>query len=126
MSKPFIILLMVFCHIIDDYCLQKAGCLADLKQRSWWKKNAPDKIYRHDYVVALAVHGFSWAFMVMLPVAAYMNFAPSLRFYAMFAVNWAAHSIIDHMKANIRIIGLIQDQMLHVTQIAATAWLLLR
>lgn len=124
MSKPFIIMLMVFCHIIDDYCLQ--GILASMKQRSWWIKNAPEKLYRNDYLMALAMHGFSWAFMVMLPVAAYLNFDPSPNFYAMFLINWAFHSIIDHMKANIHIINLIQDQLLHIVQIGCTAWLLLR
>lgn len=124
MSKLFIVMLMVFCHIIDDYYLQ--GILASMKQRSWWMKNAPEKLYRNDYRMALAMHGFSWAFMVMLPVAAYMNFDPTPNFYAMFLINWAAHSVIDHMKANIRVINLIQDQLLHIVQIGCTAWLLLR
>ena len=124
MPKLFIIMLMVFCHIIDDYYLQ--GILASMKQRSWWMKNAPEKLYRNDYRMALATHGFSWAFMVMLPVAAYMNFDPTPNFYAMFLINWSAHSVIDHMKANIRIINLVQDQLLHIVQIGCTAWLLLR
>lgn len=125
MSKLFIIMLMVFCHIVDDYYLQ--GILAQMKQRTWWRFDAYDpKFYGKDYLMALAMHGFSWAFMVMLPVAAYQNFDPSPNFYAMFLINWVAHSVIDHMKANIRIINLVQDQLLHIVQIGCTAWLLLR
>lgn len=123
MSKQFIVLLMVFCHIIDDYYLQ--GILASLKQRSWWKEHAPVKLYRHDYLMALAMHGFSWAFMVMLPIAAYMNFHPSPLFYILFAVNWAAHAFIDDLKANRLKINLITDQLLHIVQILVTAALLL-
>lgn len=125
MSKPFIILLMVFCHIIDDYCLQKLGCLADLKQRSWWEKNAPDYMYHEDYIAALAMHGFSWAFMVMLPVAAYMNFNPSPLFYFFFVFNWIGHSLIDHLKANKKKINLLADQTFHFLQIMFTARMLL-
>lgn len=123
MSKPFIVLLMVFCHIIDDYFLQ--GILASMKQKSWWKKHAPAKLYRHDYLMALAMHAFSWTFMVMLPIAAYMNFHPTLPFYTNFVANWISHAFIDNLKANRLKINLIKDQLLHMVQILVTAWLLL-
>lgn len=56
--KYFIILItMIFCHIVDDYYLQ--GWLASAKQRSWWEKNAPDNLYKHDYLMALFMHSFS-------------------------------------------------------------------
>ena len=29
---------MFFLHIVDDYYLQ--GCLAQMKQQSWWEKSA--------------------------------------------------------------------------------------
>lgn len=119
MSKLLTVLLMVFCHIIDDYYLQ--GILASMKQRDWWKKNAPKKLYRHDHIMALAMHGFSWTFMVMLPIAAYMNFNPSGLFYFLFAVNWIAHSRIDHLKANAKKINLVTDQLCHIIQIIFTA-----
>ena len=124
MSKLFTVLLMVFCHIIDDYCLQ--GILASMKQRSWWKKNYPDKRYRHDHIMALAMHGFSWTFMVMLPIAALMEFNPTLFFYICFLANWLEHSLIDHLKANLGKISLVTDQLCHIVQILLTAALLLR
>ena len=63
---------MIFCHIVDDYYLQ--GWLASAKQKKYWEENAPDKMYKHDYIWALIMHSFSWAFMVMLPVAFFMGF----------------------------------------------------
>lgn len=36
MNNLFIILAMVFCHIVDDYYLQ--SCLASMKQKKWWQK----------------------------------------------------------------------------------------
>lgn len=119
MDKLFIILLMLFLHIVDDYYLQ--GILASMKQRSWWKDSAPDKQYKNDYLMALAMHGFSWTFMVMLPIAAYMDFSLCVDFYIWFFTNWFIHSTIDHMKANVRSINLIQDQTAHIVQIIVTA-----
>ena len=42
MSIWFILALMIFLHIIDDYVLQ-APRLSSLKQKSFWEKNAPDE-----------------------------------------------------------------------------------
>ena len=38
---------MIFCHIFADINLQ--GCLADMKCKSWWEQNYPDKKYENDY-----------------------------------------------------------------------------
>ena len=59
MSIYFILSAMIFLHIIDDYCLQ-APCLCDLKQKSFWEKNAPQKLYKNDYLCALLMHSLSW------------------------------------------------------------------
>lgn len=123
MTKPFIVLLMLFLHIVDDYYLQ--GILASMKQREWWKANAPAKLFENDYQMALAMHGFSWTFMVMLPIAAYASFNPGPLFYFLFSLNWVLHSSIDHLKANLRKINLITDQAIHIVQILVTAALLL-
>ena len=109
---------MIFCHIVDDYYLQ--GKLASMKQKSWWEKNAPDRLYKYDYVVALAMHSFSWAFMIMLPIAVSQNFDIGAGFAAMFVVNTAVHAIIDHLKANKRKINLVTDQSIHISQIIVT------
>ena len=63
--KIIILLIMLFLHIVDDYYLQ--GILTKLKQKSWWEENAPNKLYKHDYIIALIEHAFSWTFMIMLP-----------------------------------------------------------
>ena len=63
--KILILFTMIFCHIVDDYYLQ--GWLASAKQKSWWEKNAPEKLYKYDYLAALFMHSFSWSFMIMLP-----------------------------------------------------------
>jgi hypothetical protein len=123
MSKSFVIALMIFCHIIDDYYLQ--GILASMKQRKWWEENYPEKIYKYDYIMALAVHATSWAFMTMLPVAAYMGFRPTNIFFVMLTVNSVIHAIVDDLKANKHKINLIADQSIHFAQIAITAAILL-
>lgn len=125
MSTWFVLILMVFLHIVDDYCLQKVGILAMMKQRSWWEKEAPQKMYRYDYLVALFMHSFSWAFMVMLPVAAYLGWTPPVLFYILFAVNVLVHGIVDHTKANLLKINLIVDQTIHMVQIVVTYLILI-
>ena len=119
MSKAFTILLMVFCHIVDDYYLQ--GFLASAKQKKYWQENAPDKMYKHDYVWALIMHSFSWSFMVMLPIAFTNGFDLNAIFLIAFIANVAIHAITDDLKANKLKINLWQDQITHLCQIAITA-----
>lgn len=118
MNNIFIFLLMIFCHIVDDYYLQ--GWLASAKQKRYWEENAPDKMYKHDYIWALIMHSFSWAFMIMLPVAFFMNFNINLGFIAMFIWNVVIHIVTDDAKANKKKINLIQDQIIHLAQIVLT------
>lgn len=109
---------MLFCHIVDDYYLQ--GILASLKQRSWWEKNAPDSLYKHDYIMALFMHSASWSFMIMLPLLFYCGFAPPVSFAVMWVSNTVIHGIVDDLKANKRKINLIHDQCIHLIQIIIT------
>lgn len=116
---------MLFMHILDDYTLQQ-GILANLKQKAYWQEHAPDPKYKHDYIMALAMHGCSWSFMTLLPIALYYQLNPPALFYATWAVNAAIHAVIDHTKANKLAINLIVDQTLHLIQIAATWFILLQ
>ena len=109
---------MVFCHIVDDYYLQ--GKLASFKQKSWWKENAPEQLYKYDYIVALMMHSFSWAFMIMLPVAVSQSFDIGTGFAAMFIINTVVHAVVDNLKANKRKINLVMDQSIHIGQIIVT------
>lgn len=124
MNTLFVILCMVFLHIIDDYVLQ-APCLSKLKQKSYWQENAPEKLYKYDYIVALIMHSISWAFMIMLPIAYYKPFDVGVLFAIIFACNVAIHAIVDHLKANVKRINLWQDQLIHILQIVLTAVLLI-
>lgn len=118
MSKLFIFLSMIFLHIVDDYYLQ--GWLANAKQKSWWRQNAPDKMYQYDYICALIMHSFSWTFMIMLPLAFYLKFNVGLRFACYFCFNLILHAVVDNLKANVKVINLWTDQVIHVGQIIIT------
>ena len=118
MGIIFILVLMVFMHIVDDYYLQ--GWLASAKQKKWWQENAPQKLYRHDYIMALVMHSFSWAFMIMLPIAIDRQFAVTWIYAVALIVNATVHGITDNLKANKLKINLIQDQSLHIVQILIT------
>lgn len=123
MNNLFIILLMVFCHIVDDYYLQ--GWLASAKQKTYWEDNAPDKMYRFDYIWALLIHSFSWTFMVMLPIAFTMSFNITTLFVYIFLANITVHAVTDDAKANKRLINLWVDQIIHLCQIGLTALIFL-
>lgn len=121
MKMILILLTMIFCHIVDDYYLQ--GWLASAKQKSWWEKNAPEKLYRNDYITALLMHSFSWSFMIMVPIIAYLMIGGiGLQEWIVipYFVNMAIHCIVDDLKANKKKINLIQDQCIHLVQILAT------
>lgn len=115
MNSTFTLLLMIFLHIFDDYYLQ--GWLASAKQRDWWKKNAPQKLYKYDYVWALLMHSFSWTFMIMLPVAFDLNFTVDVVFVMWFFMNMFMHAFVDNLKANAKKISLWTDQTVHICQI---------
>lgn len=119
MSKIFILLFMIMMHIVDDYYLQ--GILASMKQKSWWKKqsNYKDK-YINDYLIALIMHAFSWAFCIMLPIAINLKFEVDAFFAIMLGINFMIHAIVDNFKANELKINLVQDQTIHIIQILIT------
>ena len=118
MSNIFILLSMIFLHIIDDYKLQ--GILASMKQKTWWEEQKGYKaLYKHDYIPALIEHSFSWAFMIMLPIAISLNF--NIGWWAIaYVVNMIIHAIVDTLKANALKINLVTDQAIHIAQIIIT------
>ena len=111
-----IFLTMIFLHIVDDYYLQ--GILAQMKQKKFWKEQAPDELYKYDYIWALIMHAFSWTFMIMLPLIFVSPINPV--FYVIFVVNLAVHAYVDNLKANKHKINLWQDQLIHLAQIILT------
>lgn len=117
----FLLLSMIFCHILDDFCFQ--GWLASAKQKEWWEKNAPEPLYRFDYICALIMHSVSWSFVITVPLKVYstaMHFGNGWILAIMFLVNAAIHAIIDDLKANKKKINLVIDQSLHIVQILIT------
>lgn len=110
------LLLMIFLHIVDDYYLQ--GILASMKQKKFWKEQAPDEMYKFDYIWALIMHAFSWAFMIMLPLTFATAVGPA--FYVVFIANLAVHTYVDDLKANKHKINLWGDQLIHMAQIVLT------
>lgn len=130
--KILFLLGMIFCHIVDDYYLQASGWLSSGKQKEWWIKNAPDKLYRYDYIMALFMHCFSWAFCIMI-IPTYCSLTSkyvtdtnivAAQILITFILNLIIHMITDNAKCNLKKINLIQDQLIHISQIIAT-WMYL-
>lgn len=118
--KLFILFVMIFAHIVDDYYLQ--GILASLKQKTWWENQKSYKpMYKYDYIVALIMHAFSWSFMISLPIL-YLGFTKWI--VVAIILNTIIHGIVDDLKANKGKINLIVDQSIHIIQIVIT-WILL-
>ena len=124
MYKILLLLAMIFLHIVDDYYLQ--GWLASAKQKSYWEQNAPDELYKHDYIMALFMHSFSWAFMIMVVPSVYTLINTtnidnaSLAIVLVFLTNLCVHMVVDNSKANLKKINLVQDQSYHLAQIIIT------
>ena len=118
----FLLLSMVFCHIIADYNLQ--GILAQLKQKEWWEKNYPDFKYKNDYKIALLMHSLSWAFFIEIPLYIYfLTSSPSASLKLLnilVIINTFFHYVIDDKKANKHTLNLELDQQLHMIQIMVT------
>lgn len=113
-----IIFIMLFLHIVDDYYLQ--GCLANLKQKDWWRKQEGYcKLYENDYITALVCHAFSWSFMVNLPWLI-LTKGDSFIYFISLMINFMIHAVVDNLKANNKIINLQGDQSIHFIQIFIT------
>ena len=121
--KIALLIFMLLAHITDDYYLQ--GWLASAKTKNWWEKNAPNKLYSKDYIMALFCHSLSWSIMVFLPILIYSlyNQIDLNWFYLVLPINLIIHAIIDDLKANKFKINLIIDQSIHFMQIFIT-WLI--
>lgn len=118
--KAIILIAMIFCHIVDDYYLQ--GILASMKQKAWWRKQEGyNEKYNYDYIVALIMHAFSWAFMISLPLI--ISGANQVLILVAVLTNTIIHAIVDDLKANKKKINLVQDQSIHIFQIIFT-WLI--
>lgn len=115
MTWQVILVLMLLGHLVADYTLQ--GWLADGKQKSWWKKVCGGEIpgkYKHDYISALVCHALYLSIFVCAPLYA------SGYFLLAIILNTGVHAIVDDLKANRRMINLIQDQTIHLVQILIT------
>ena len=121
--KIALLIFMLLAHIVDEYYLQ--GWLASAKTKNWWEKNAPNKLYSKDYIMALFCHSLSWSIMVFLPILIYSlyNQIDLNWFYLAIPINLIIHAIIDDLKANKFKINLIIDQSIHFMQIFIT-WLI--
>ena len=106
--------LMVWCHLIDDYCLQ-SFCLANLKQKKFWRENVSETEYKKDYLMGLFAHSMMWAVSIMIPTMISGNFI-----WWLVPINCAIHFVVDDIKANRHKINLIADQLIHFVQIALT------
>lgn len=111
---------MIFMHIVDDFYLQQ-GILSKLKQKDWWKKQDEYKdLYKYDYIVALFIHGFSWSFMISIPLVIFKGLHWAILVFMV--VNTLIHAGTDNLKANKKEINLIVDQWCHIAQVVLT-WL---
>lgn len=118
------LLLMFLGHFIADFTLQ--GWFANGKQEIWWREQCTDecnleferrwKKYRHDYKCALLEHGLYWSLVTFLPLF-FLADLTDIALGAIVVVNAVIHAYIDHLKANMFKINLIQDQALHFAQI---------
>ena len=121
-----ILLLMFFCHLIDDFVLQDK--FTYLKQKSWWEKTCRDEglsieKYGKDYVIALFEHSLEWSIAIILPIIFILD-VPGRILLCSVVINTIIHYIVDNAKANQLRLNLIQDQLIHFIQIIIS-WLIM-
>lgn len=120
-DECFIILALVclFLHIIADYLVQN-DFMAKYKQVKNWEQYIKETgKYKHDYIVVLLVHAFSWSFITFIPLFIFTNYNV-ISFAIVVITNTLVHAIIDDLKCNKLKINLIEDQLFHLCQIVMT------
>lgn len=115
MDAGFVFLLMMAIHVIEDFHLQ--GRMADMKQQAWWEE-FPDR-YRMDYTMVLFLHGLEWSVLVSLPLLLITGLDVPMWLVPAIVINGFIHSVVDDLKANRFKINLIQDQLIHMVQMAS-------
>lgn len=125
--KIIILFIMIYLHIYDDF--NKQGILAQFKQKDYWKQNYPDEMYKHDYIISLFMHSFSWSMSILVAPVVYLVYnnldTPNLcQILILFFNNLICHMIVDHMKCNKKMINLVCDQLIHLGQIIIT-WIII-
>ncbi len=113
----FVYFSMLFLGYVVDF---NQGILSSLKQKSWWDKNYPDPKYKDDWAIALLIHSFMWSFVIMLPCLYIDNFQMTNAASLLLTANIAVHGIVDHLKANMGVLSLFIDQLIHIMQISIT------
>lgn len=125
MNKILILVWMLLMHCVEDFGLQPMGICGQTKRKSWWKKQPEYKsLYKNDYLIALIVHSFVWGCFVMTPIYVYNHFIFSGVILSLLIINVLIHTIVDHLKANLGILNLVQDQLIHLFQLVL-AWLII-
>ena len=114
-----ILTLMILAHILDDFVLQPQ-CLSDLKQKEWWYKRGIWKgKYKLDFLCAGLIHAISWSILISLPIIFLGDITGPKEIYLGIAIilNMVIHFIVDNFKANLKVLNLWQDQLIHFVQI---------
>ena len=115
-------LYMVFCHCVADFILQ-TKFIARAKSREYWKNNKNTKS-EYEFISVLIIHSFMWAIFIHLPIILLLQYNETILFSSII-INTIFHCIIDHLKCNMHLIDLNQDQTFHLMQIASTCLLFL-
>ena len=76
-------------------------------------------ISNYDYLAALAIHSAEWTLWMMAPLFLLPHLDLGI-FLLLAVLNIVVHSLIDSSKANYKDISLVQDQVIHLAQIAFT------
>lgn len=106
--------LMVLLHVIEDFHMQ--GIMAQMKQREFWREYP--EMYADDWIPVILLHGFEWAMIVSVPCLLASWFDVSAWFIVTMVAMGLVHAYVDHLKANRLRITLVQDQAMHIVQIA--------
>jgi len=127
--KIFVLLSMLFLHIIAEYNLQ--GYLEKRKCKTWYddsvyytigltKHQYYESKYRYDYLMALFLHSFRWTFMIMLPLTIHIVISGGMWYPLCYVTNTVVYMIVDNEKTNKHTLSLIQKQTIHLIQILST------
>lgn len=124
-----LVLLIILLHFYSDFNLQIGAKLDGMKQKIWWRRqfkklkmDAVDaKHYGHDFKCALLIHAFVWSILTFAPIIYLTKSVVGI--LAIVVVNALLHAKIDDVKANEYVLNLIEDQVMHLIQIALTVFL---
>ena len=112
MYYSMILIMMMFCHVVEDFYLE--GCLA-------WMNTELRALQQKDYKIVLMMQSLSWTCCIFIPIIYHIGHCgwmyEEVPFLVTFVLDWIIQAIVTSLKYHKGVISLAQKQIVNILQV---------